>query len=148
MSPFSNQGKNTSFWQMRKVTTKSKSSTNKSSCCVNKCLRTIAGTFKATSIPVLGAETFIAPIEAHLDELHAKARYTGCVLARRLIEAHGYGMQSNSQQTGTTQTRLRTCIMINPRRSKRRLGQKACSMSFENPISLFFFLPASYSHTF
>lgn len=33
----------------------------------NKCLRTVARAFKATPIPVLEAETFIAPIDSHLD---------------------------------------------------------------------------------
>lgn len=41
----------------------------------NKCLRTVTGAFKATPIPVLEAERFIAPIDVHLDQLQAKARY-------------------------------------------------------------------------
>lgn len=45
----------------------------------NKCLRTIAGAFKATSIPVLEAETFIAPIDVYLDHFQAKAQYRLCV---------------------------------------------------------------------
>lgn len=41
----------------------------------NKCLRSIAGAFKATPIPVLEAETYIAPFDIHLDQLQANARY-------------------------------------------------------------------------
>lgn len=41
----------------------------------NKFLRTVTGAFKATPIPVLEAETFIAPIDVHLDQLQAKARF-------------------------------------------------------------------------
>lgn len=40
-----------------------------------KCLRTMAEAYKATPIPVLEAETIIAPIDVHLDQLQAKARY-------------------------------------------------------------------------
>ena len=55
--------------------TKKSSSTEKLAVLQSKCLRTIAGAFKATPIPVLEAETFITPIDIHLDQLQAKARY-------------------------------------------------------------------------
>lgn len=35
----------------------------------------MAGAYKATPIPVLEAETIIAPTDVHLDQLQAKARY-------------------------------------------------------------------------
>lgn len=54
---------------------KKSSSTEKLAVLQNKCLRTISGAFKATPIPVLEAETFIPPIDIHLDQLQAKARY-------------------------------------------------------------------------
>ena len=41
----------------------------------NRYLQTIAGAFKATPIPVFEAETYIAPINIHLDYLQAKAQY-------------------------------------------------------------------------
>ena len=41
----------------------------------NNFLRTIAAAFKATPISVLEAETFIAPIDTHLDMLQAQARH-------------------------------------------------------------------------
>lgn len=41
----------------------------------NKYLGTIADAFKATPIPVFEAETFIAPIDVHLDQFQVKARY-------------------------------------------------------------------------
>lgn len=41
----------------------------------NKCLQTIAGAFKATSISVLEAKMFIAFIGIHLDQLQTKAQY-------------------------------------------------------------------------
>lgn len=40
-----------------------------------KCLRTIAGVRTATPILVPEAETFMAPIDAHLDQLQARGRY-------------------------------------------------------------------------
>ena len=54
---------------------KQSSSTDKLAVLQSKCLRTIAGAFKATPISILEAETFIAPIDIHLDQLQAKARY-------------------------------------------------------------------------
>lgn len=64
-------------WHMQKDATskKMKTSTNKLAVMQSKCLRAVAGAFKATAIPVLEAETFIAPIDIHLDQLQAKARY-------------------------------------------------------------------------
>lgn len=61
-------------WHMLKEVKKS-SSTEKLSVTQNRCLRTVAGAFKATSILVFAAETFIAPIDSHLNQLQAKARY-------------------------------------------------------------------------
>ena len=63
------------IWHTPKDVKKSKTSTSKLSIMQNKCLRTIAGAFKAMPIPVLEAETYIAPIDIHLDHLQAKARY-------------------------------------------------------------------------
>ena len=40
----------------------------------NKCLRVIAGAYKATPIEVLQAETHIPPLTQHLDRLQAKMR--------------------------------------------------------------------------
>ena len=62
-------------WHMPKEVKKSKTSTSKLSVMQNNCLRTIAGAFKATPISVLEAETFIAPIDTHLDMLQAQARH-------------------------------------------------------------------------
>ena len=62
-------------WHMPKEVKKSKTSTSKLSVMQNTCLRTIAGAFKATPISVLEAETFIAPIDTHLDMLQAQARH-------------------------------------------------------------------------
>lgn len=45
----------------------------------NKCLRIVAGAFKASPISVVEAETFIAPIDIHLDQLQAKASYRLCM---------------------------------------------------------------------
>lgn len=45
------------------------------SCYPKQCLRSIPGAFKATPIPVLETETFIAPIDIHLEQLQAKAKY-------------------------------------------------------------------------
>ena len=50
-------------------------STSKLSVMQNRYLRTIADAFKSTPIPVLEAETHITPIDLHLDQLQAKARY-------------------------------------------------------------------------
>ena len=60
---------------MPKEVKKSKTSTSKLSVMQNNCLRTITGAFKATPIPVLDAETYIAPVDVHLDTLQAQARY-------------------------------------------------------------------------
>lgn len=68
-----------SVWHTPKHIQKS-SSTEKLAVLQNKCLRTIAGAFKAMPIPVLEAETFITPIDIHLDQLQAKARYRFCNL--------------------------------------------------------------------
>ena len=62
-------------WHMPKEVKKSKTSTSKLSVIQNNCLRAIAGAFKATPISVLEVETFIAPIDTHLDMLQAQARY-------------------------------------------------------------------------
>ena len=62
-------------WHMPKEVKKSKTSTSKLSVMQNNCLRTIAVAFKATPISVLEAETFIAPIDTHLDMLQAQARH-------------------------------------------------------------------------
>ena len=40
----------------------------------NKCLRVVAGAYRATPIEVLQAETFICPLTQHLDHLQAKGR--------------------------------------------------------------------------
>ena len=40
----------------------------------NKCLRSIAGAYRATPIPVLEAETYISPLILHLDRLQRNAR--------------------------------------------------------------------------
>ena len=63
------------LWHMPKEVKKSKMSTSKLSAMQNYCLRTIAGAFKATPISVLEAETFIAPIDTHLDMLQAQAMH-------------------------------------------------------------------------
>ena len=63
-----------SVWHTPKDVKKS-SSSNKLAILQNKYLWTIARAFKATLILVLKAETFIAPIDIHLDQLQAKARY-------------------------------------------------------------------------
>ena len=63
-----------SVWHTPKDVKKSYS-TEKLAVLQNKCLQTIAGAFKATPILVLEAETFIAPIDIHLDQLQVKARY-------------------------------------------------------------------------
>lgn len=39
-----------------------------------KCLRIMAGAYKATPVEVLHAETLIPPMQEHLDQLQAKAR--------------------------------------------------------------------------
>ena len=62
-----------SIWHIPKDIKKS-SSSDKLAILQNKCLQTIAGVFKATLISILEAETFIAPIDIHLDQLQAKAR--------------------------------------------------------------------------
>ena len=64
-------------WHMPKDATnkKLKTSTKKPTVMRNRCLRTVAGAFKATPIPVLEAETFIAPIDYDLDQLQAKAMH-------------------------------------------------------------------------
>ncbi|MBD0310811.1 MAG: hypothetical protein ICV80_22770 [Microcoleus sp. T1-bin1] len=48
---------------------------NKLAVIQNKCLRNISGAFRATPVPVLEAETHIAPMNCHLDYLQAHARY-------------------------------------------------------------------------
>lgn len=40
----------------------------------NRCLRIVAGAYKATPIEVLQAETMLPPMQVHLDQLQAKAR--------------------------------------------------------------------------
>ena len=63
-----------SVWYTPKEVKKS-NLTDKLAILQNQCLRMIAGAFKATPISVLEAETFIATIDIHLDQLQAKARY-------------------------------------------------------------------------
>ena len=48
---------------------------NKLSVVQNKCLRKIAGAYKATPVHSLEAETYVTPISLHLEQLQAKARY-------------------------------------------------------------------------
>ena len=62
-------------WHTPKEIKKNKATMSKLSVMQNKCLRTVAGAFKATPVEVLEAETFIAPMELHLDHLQMKARY-------------------------------------------------------------------------
>ena len=52
----------------------SKSLINKMSIMQNKCLRVISGAYRATSVRVLKAETQIASMRIHLDQLQAQAR--------------------------------------------------------------------------
>lgn len=52
-----------------------KSIGNKLSIIQNRCLRTIAGAYKATPIAVLEAETLTPPINTYLDKLQADSRY-------------------------------------------------------------------------
>ena len=63
---------------MPKDIKKSNGISNKLAVIQNKCLRTIAGAFKATPIAVLEAETYIAPIAIHLDQLQTQARHRLC----------------------------------------------------------------------
>ena len=62
-------------WHTPREIKKNKATTSKLSVMQNKCLRTVTGAFKATPVEVLEAETFIAPMELHLDNLQIKARY-------------------------------------------------------------------------
>ena len=62
-------------WHTPKDVNRNKSITSNLAVIQNRCLRTVAGAFKATPIPVLEAETHIAPIDVYLDQLQAKARY-------------------------------------------------------------------------
>ena len=66
------------IWHTPKEIKKSNGISNKLAVIQNECLRTIAGAFKATPIPVLEAETYIAPIDIHLDQLQAQARHRLC----------------------------------------------------------------------
>ena len=66
------------IWHTPKDIKKSNGISNKLAVIQNKCLQTIAGAFKATPIPVLEAETYIAPIDIHLDQLQAQARHRLC----------------------------------------------------------------------
>ena len=66
------------IWHMPKDIKKSNGISNKLAVIQNKCLRTIAGAFKATPIAVLEAETYIAPIDIHLDQLQTQARHRLC----------------------------------------------------------------------
>ena len=66
------------IWHMPKDIKKSNGISNKPAVIQNKCLRTIAGAFKATPIAVLEAETYIAPIDIHLDQLQTQARHRLC----------------------------------------------------------------------
>ena len=47
---------------------------NKLAVIQNKCLRSIAGAFKATPVQSLEAETYVAPMPIHLNQLQAKGR--------------------------------------------------------------------------
>jgi hypothetical protein len=40
----------------------------------NKCLRTVAGAYRATPVPVLETETYVPPLDLHLDEKLARFR--------------------------------------------------------------------------
>ena len=62
-------------WHTPREIKKNKATTSKLSVMQDKCLRTVTGAFKATPVEVLEAETFIAPMELHLDNLQIKARY-------------------------------------------------------------------------
>ena len=62
-------------WHTPREIKKNKATTSKLSVMQNKCLRTVTGAFKATPVEVLEAETFIAPMELHLDNLQTKSRY-------------------------------------------------------------------------
>ena len=62
-------------WHTPKDVNRNKSITSKLAVIQKRCLRTVAGAFKATPILVLEAETHIAPIDVYLDQLQAKARY-------------------------------------------------------------------------
>ena len=62
-------------WHTPKDVNRNKSITSNLAVIQNRCLRTVAGAFKATPIPVLEAETHIVPIDVYLDQLQAKARY-------------------------------------------------------------------------
>ena len=66
------------IWHMPKEIQKSNVITNKLAVIQNKRLRNIAGAFKATPIAVLEAETFIASIDIHLDQLQAQTRQRLC----------------------------------------------------------------------
>ena len=66
------------LWHTPKDIKKSNGISNKLAVIQNNCLRTIARAFKATPIPVLEAETYIAPIDIHLDQLQAQARHRLC----------------------------------------------------------------------
>lgn len=61
-------------WHTPKEIKNAKTSTNKLTVMQNKCLRVIAGAYRATPVPVLEVETHIPPIDVHLDRLQAKAR--------------------------------------------------------------------------
>lgn len=54
---------------------KLKTSTNKITVMQNKRLHTVARAFKTTPIPTLETETYITPINIHLDQLQKKARH-------------------------------------------------------------------------
>ena len=62
------------IWHMPKDIKNVKTSTNKLSVMQNKCLRTVAGAFRATPVPILKTETYVASINIHLDRLQAKAQ--------------------------------------------------------------------------
>ena len=66
------------IWHMPKEIQKSNVISNKLAVIQNKCLRNIAGAFKATPIAVLKAETFIASIDIHFDQLQAQTRQRLC----------------------------------------------------------------------
>ena len=61
-------------WHIPEAIQKGKYTSQKLTVTQNKCLRMISGAFRATPIPVLEAETFVPPLNLHLDHLQAKAR--------------------------------------------------------------------------
>ena len=87
-------------WHTPKEIKKS-SLTEKLSVMQNRCLWTVASAFKATLILVLEAETFIALIDSHLDQLQAKTRYWLCIGGQSKFIAKAYKAITNKLQGKT-----------------------------------------------